>query len=452
MISTDIIDKLRNTLPVPERRDDVVDTSFQIYQLLISSTWSDADLFFISMIQKKLEINRNLSAYYTLDWKRTGNTMLAEPWYSVLFLIFYQSFMRLISEPISETELYKKANVLLKALDRSEAVWLGEKKELYTGITALLLSRAGSIVQTDEKDIEKLTTTDRNDDKKTLPLTVLFYEGPIARAYLSTLYGMGYKPNRIIHLISSNDLATGKKLGTFLPRLFRERYAFFVQKLRIQYWQKYISKNHLELKNALLKQVSSRLGFPESILADAYAGGSLKKYSQNIDRLMINGLRDQKLQSYLQRSPASVLLYTGGGILPTSLLSLPNIKFLHMHPGFLPLLRGADCLLWSILLKGRPSVSSFYMSEGIDMGEIIDAEWLPPLSCINYANYDPQLYYRSLLIFIDPWVRCIAIRKIVNSYTDFMKIPSQKQNAKEGDVYHFMHREIQKVVFMQKGT
>ena len=41
---------------------------------------------------------------------------------------------------------------------------------------------------------------------------------------------------------------------------------------------------------------------------------------------------------------------------------------------------GADCMLWSALIFGYPSASCFYMDEGKDTGNIVEAYWLPSLA------------------------------------------------------------------------
>ena len=58
--------------------------------------------------------------------------------------------------------------------------------------------------------------------------------------------------------------------------------------------------------------------------------------------------------------------------------TLPIFKtgknFIHIHPGYLPEVRGADGLLWSIKEYNKIGVSSFIMNHKIDSGEIIFRE------------------------------------------------------------------------------
>lgn len=46
-----------------------------------------------------------------------------------------------------------------------------------------------------------------------LPLTVLFHEGPIARAYLEVIRRMGHRPSRILRMVPRAGA-----LVRFLPR------------------------------------------------------------------------------------------------------------------------------------------------------------------------------------------------------------------------------------------
>lgn len=66
---------------------------------------------------------------------------------------------------------------------------------------------------------------------------------------------------------------------------------------------------------------------------------------------MMEDLSVDRLLDYLASEPEGAILFTGGGILPEQVLMLPQLKFLHVHPGFLPAIRGADCALWSTTVR-----------------------------------------------------------------------------------------------------
>ena len=70
-------------------------------------------------------------------------------------------------------------------------------------------------------------------------------------------------------------------------------------------------------------------------------------------------------------------MFTGGGIVPPEWLDLQHLKFVHVRPRFLRDIRGAAYLRWSLLLTDHTSATCFYMSQGIDTGDIIESCWLP---------------------------------------------------------------------------
>ncbi|EFL91636.1 hypothetical protein REG_1079 [Candidatus Regiella insecticola LSR1] len=80
-------------------------------------------------------------------------------------------------------------------------------------------------------------------------------------------------------------------------------------------------------------------------------------------------------------------LFTGGGIVPGSFFNLKNTRFLHIHPGYLPNIRGADCLLWSTMLAGYASATCFYLDPGIDTGDVINAAFLPKIRLPDAASH-----------------------------------------------------------------
>ena len=79
-------------------------------------------------------------------------------------------------------------------------------------------------------------------------------------------------------------------------------------------------------------------------------------------------------------------LYTGGGIMPESIFNIKNPLLSISIPGYLPDIRGADCLLWSIMLAGYPSATSFFMNSQASILEIL-------LKQFFYQRFLFQLHY-----------------------------------------------------------
>lgn len=449
MVLNNLIDHILKDVPKPDHREDVIYISFLIYSILKKEVWSIEDRNMINKIAERLDINKKLLAFYSPKWKKISNEVLSDPWQSYFSILLYKLFLIEKEENAEAERLLIRTNTLFKSLEISKDVCLSPDSDLHKLILQDINIFLKSTTKSRPVSKEILLNHVLESQKiRTIPLTVLFYEGPIARAYLETLYSMGVKPEKIIHLISSVDIVSKKPIANFLPEYIRKFYALLVQKTRIHFWPQYITRTYPELRRLLLERVRSSLNFSESTLYNANSLNSIKLYSDNIDKLMINGLGDKKLQEYLIKQPGSAILYTGGGIMPQSLLGIGHHKFIHIHPGFLPEIRGADCFLWSNLVKGKPSVSCFYMNSEIDMGNIVFSEWLPEIPLdLGTLNYDLKILYRSIYAFVDPWVRCYALRMLVSLNDEYINMPVHSQDNNIGVTYHFMHPELQKQLF-----
>jgi hypothetical protein len=283
--------------------------------------------------------------------------------------------------------------------------------------------------------------------KGTIDLTVLFYEGPIARAYLETMYSLGIKPKKIIHLVSSVNLQTKKPLPTWLPQKVQSVYGEWLQRGMMHYWAKNIKKKHPELVHSIADAVSNSLNFRHEAISSITSLKPLSHYSDLIVPVNIKSFSDSSLFNILSCEKGAIL-YTGGGIMPAQLLSIPNVKFIHVHPGFLPNIRGSDGVLWSMLTHGRLSSSGFYMSPGIDEGAVILPCWLPSVKVkTDFSKYDHQTCYRAIYSFLDPWVRSYTLRQILLMDSDYYNMPCNQQDNKNGSTFYFMHPELCKIAF-----
>jgi methionyl-tRNA formyltransferase len=127
----------------------------------------------------------------------------------------------------------------------------------------------------------------------------------------------------------------------------------------------------------------------------------LDYYCENVDTILIKNLSDPTLREILTKLQKQSFLYTGGGILPQSLLSIPQHRFTHVHPGYLPDIRGADCTLWSSIIAGCTSATCFYMAPGIDTGDIILARCLPKIKFkIDIRPFDLKLFIVLSTVFL----------------------------------------------------
>ena len=282
---------------------------------------------------------------------------------------------------------------------------------------------------------------------RNLDATFLVYDGPIARAYLALLRHRGIEPQRIVLMVSGRRRSTGKIVARWLPNALRQEIAERYQETESNYWSRQIAKTYPELYDAIVRICAEAFGVPaglyEAILAPARYDGMAPR----VDRVLVDdGLSDPGLVDALRQDSAQAVVFTGGGIVPASLLNGTGRKFIHVHPGFLPPVRGADGLLWSILTRGRPGASCFYLAPGLDVGDIILArEYNPILFPSVGRNIDDLTLYRAIFAFVDPIIRAVTLVDAVRGNSDPASLPARVQQG-PSETYNFMHDELRSVV------
>ncbi|SVC21171.1 uncharacterized protein METZ01_LOCUS274025 [marine metagenome] len=282
---------------------------------------------------------------------------------------------------------------------------------------------------------------------KTIPLTVLAHEGPGSRAYLVMMGEAGFRPSSIIVMIASHGEigGNGKRVGRFLPNAIRTRYTNMAQEVRRMYWPRRIQKEHPALYEAIVNGLSSLIKEPRQRL-DAITGKfNWNHYSDSVNRITVKDYKDEGVLQALQQSTVNNVLFTGGGIIPKSLIESAN-RFIHIHPGKLPHVRGADGILWSTLVRGRPGATCFYMSDGIDTGNIIETHDLPATTFQISEDDRPndQTLYRAIFSFYDPLLRAKVFSDILTKHHGYLPDSGWPQSNTEGTTYHFMHPAIRK--------
>jgi len=282
-----------------------------------------------------------------------------------------------------------------------------------------------------------------------LPLTVLVSEGPIARAYLARLRAAGLAPERIVLLVRRRHPTRGTVLGRWLPPRLRVAYAQRHQEAAYGHWPRAIRRRHPALVAALVQALATITPEAETLVDEMLARPEYERYAGRVERVVVDDLADPALAAHLAASAPATVLYTGGGIVPRALLSLPATRFLHVHPGCLPHVRGADGLLWSMLVRGRPGASCFYMAEGIDTGDVVAACEFPAVVCPlpDGERPDDQTLYRALFSFYDPLLRAellapVMAEALAEARGSLAALDATAQDAAAGITYHFMHPRL----------
>ncbi len=448
------IEEMLGAIECPGSKHGAFDTCTVLYDLAAKPEWGRAELERVDFLSKRLDISKRLFLGYHDNGRKAVDLELSDPAWLELAVALFLKIALLPQVGLSEAIYLKRFNVLFKALDLFEPAWLSSTSELREALESAWRTRLGAFpMPLDDAVISRCQALNVWQDDQALreiPLTVLFYEGPIARAYLEVIRSLGFKPQKIIELVAAKDVATKKPVGKWLPQGLRKSYAATIQRNKIHYWPKQLSKGQAGLVGDVLAEVQASFGFSRALMDQANALLPLSTYSDCVAPLLVDGLSDQGLHRYLSAEPAGALLYTGGGIVPATLLAISSLKFLHIHPGFLPDIRGADCALWSSLLTGHASATCFYMSPGIDTGDIIHPCWLPELSFdVDMQGADLQSIYRIVYSFLDPWVRAFVLREVIDANVQFDALDSVPQSEGDGTTFHFMHQKLKKVAFQR---
>lgn len=275
------------------------------------------------------------------------------------------------------------------------------------------------------KDLDLLVLADRNSS--------------VCRAYLSYLKAFGYKPKKILlvdhigpsKIVNRISRVFGRQLTSHLLRLYR-----IIVSLR---------RNNAPEWMPLAKYMNAQFEHPVPFF-DAF---NYSDYAHEVETVVVKGFDDSRLLDAVINSRIKALLFTGGGLVKPELLSLPDTKIIHIHPGIVPDIKGADGILWSVLLRGKPGYSGFYMSPGIDTGDIlIKIEYKLP--CFDKHIYlETQTFdgmYKALLFSFDAHMRAKTLIALIEKSEDLNCVledmPKEAQIKESGRVYFFMHRVL----------
>ena len=81
------------------------------------------------------------------------------------------------------------------------------------------------------------------------------------------------------------------------------------------------------------------------------------------------------LNNFLSEKPFKHILIAGAGLLPEEVAR--NHKIINSHPGYLPNVKGLDAFKWAIY-QGQPiGVTTHFISDKADEGELIERRIIP---------------------------------------------------------------------------
>jgi methionyl-tRNA formyltransferase len=194
-------------------------------------------------------------------------------------------------------------------------------------------------------------------------LGFIFFPGPKAIAYLSILKKLKIAPAVIIVMKNEHAIPAPNSLTT-----------------------EYIKNSFFDLNESITQFA---LHTPSKIIIS--------------DATHIN---DPTLSQELDNQALDTWLFSGGGIIKAALLK-KNCRFLHIHPGQLPEVKGSTCFYYSLLINQSLAASAFFMQESLDTGDTLASSQFR-------VNLGKELLTPAFLDnIIDPWIRAQVLQKLL---------------------------------------
>lgn len=276
---------------------------------------------------------------------------------------------------------------------------------------------------------------------QTLNCTVLLFESPIARAYLAVIQQCGFRVKRIIKCFN------GEQKWKWMPKSLRNPLLYTKDSVRNNYWPN--TFQHNGLAKPITEHICEAYQLSPDFFDIFFAND--QKLSICADEVLYcdwgtDGWKSDTLFQLLQSFGSETYLFTGGGLVARRILTLPNTEFVHVHPAVLPYIRGADGLLWSTLLNGKPGASCFYMVPELDEGRLITTTAFEPVQLAKPQSADLKTLYRLIFSFYDPVIRALCLQKVLKQFGTLSHLPTQEQETYLGITYHFMHPLLQEKV------
>lgn len=225
-------------------------------------------------------------------------------------------------------------------------------------------------------------------------ISLIFEENPISRAYLNYFRIKNHSQNQIVYLIKKS----------ILPKIITKNMNFTREN---EYPLKFLKDQNVV---KLIAKIEEFFLLERGFLVSMYRYQNIFDF-KNVIYTENNKINSSENIIFFNKLKNLNFLNSGKVIFKDIFNSKKN--FYHIHPGYLPLIKGADASLHSINNYNELGASLFKMDRGIDSGEIIYRE---KIKLVNFKferllNYNYKDLYRIWYSFIDPAIRVWLLDK-----------------------------------------
>ncbi|MDA7855139.1 formyltransferase family protein [Cyclobacteriaceae bacterium] len=158
-----------------------------------------------------------------------------------------------------------------------------------------------------------------------------------------------------------------------------------------------------------------------------------KKY--NIPIIETDNFHNENTLNLLKDCQLDLIVFTGGGLIRKSLITIPRLGIINCHMGILPFYRGMDCTYWALLENNYDKIgfTTHLMDEGVDTGAIINK---------YFVNYNVSKSPKSIIKFIEYKMAPAIVESMILLFSGKVKFENQKNN--EGKQYFTICNELKK--------
>ena len=134
-------------------------------------------------------------------------------------------------------------------------------------------------------------------------------------------------------------------------------------------------------------------------------------------------INEDAVLSLLVKTGIKTWVFSGGGIVKPQFFKA-GIRFLHIHPGQLPEVRGSTCFYYSLLCDNTLAATAFFLTEEIDDGESIVCKHFD----VNLPEDTLNSHYMDYVI--DPWIRAQTLRYVWQAWPDITNMQKKEGNIR----------------------
>lgn len=263
---------------------------------------------------------------------------------------------------------------------------------------------------------------------------------PTSRAYLSYLAQAGHRVKAVLLV----DFYYGDRRYSRLRRWFGSRLGHAAAR--------WFAPPPAAIYDTEFRHISDRIQqvFPQPV--DFFGDFDFGAIADSVQEITAANYDDPTLQVRLLRQPDDAYLYTNGGRVPASLLKHPTLRILHIHPGVVPYVRGSDGLFWSIMVRGQPGASCFFMDAGIDTGALLATREFPLPKFPGLARYldQPDVLTAAILHSYDPHLRAMLLLDAIERHGPRLgSARGEPQLEADGMAYSWMDSRLKYRVLQQ---